>query len=205
MDEDQAFDASENMLNNKEVNKNTITFERIRDATTFYVYCAAESLLHNKSFREKTNKACELFNGAEYPSFIGASVKQDRLNKTLKIIRLGFTTRDDADRAMAAKFPDMDTISFKPLVAPSPFKFDPDLSIKVTEIPISTSEQIIRSTFARFGTIVRCSMMTKNLWQQATISYASQTDFSFFKINARIFVLKDMVRVYICSLTSDEI
>ena len=82
MDEDQAFDASENLLNDKNVSKNTITFERVRDATTFYIYCAAETFLPNKSFREKTNKACELFNGAAY---LRSLVRQ--LNKTLKTKR----------------------------------------------------------------------------------------------------------------------
>jgi hypothetical protein len=81
----------------------------------------------------------------------------------LKIIHLGFTTRDDANRAMAAKIPNMETATFLPLTTPAPFKFDSSLSIKVTEIPIYTSEQIIRSTFSRFGTIVKCTMMTKNL------------------------------------------
>jgi hypothetical protein len=56
MDEDQAFDASENLLNEINVNRNTITFERVRDATTFYVYCAAETFLPNKSFRERLTK-----------------------------------------------------------------------------------------------------------------------------------------------------
>ncbi|CAG8747811.1 12716_t:CDS:1, partial [Funneliformis mosseae] len=56
IDEDQAFDASENLLNNKDAGKNTITFEKVCDVTTFYIYCVTETFLPNKSFREKTNK-----------------------------------------------------------------------------------------------------------------------------------------------------
>ncbi|CAI2198305.1 4349_t:CDS:1, partial [Funneliformis geosporum] len=71
-DNDQAFDASENMLSNDN-DKNITRFEREQDSPIFFAYCAADIFLPGKSNKEKTNAACDLFCGTEYPSFIGAS------------------------------------------------------------------------------------------------------------------------------------
>ena len=102
----------------------------------------------------------------------------------------------DANNALRAKFPNMADLKLMPLERPTLFRFNPLLAIKVTEIPISTSESIIRSTFTKFGNILRCSVITKNLWQQATISFADDTDMAVFKDIKGQFILKDLVRVH---------
>ncbi|CAI2199514.1 16943_t:CDS:1, partial [Funneliformis geosporum] len=57
LDEDQAFDASENMLNTTKDNKNILTFERDNDTSTLYAYCATEKFFPSKSNKEKINEA----------------------------------------------------------------------------------------------------------------------------------------------------
>ncbi|CAI2184462.1 15151_t:CDS:1 [Funneliformis geosporum] len=56
LDEDQAFDASENMLNTSKDNKNILTFERNNDTSTLYAYCAAENFFPSKSNKKKLTK-----------------------------------------------------------------------------------------------------------------------------------------------------
>ncbi|CAI2196131.1 11453_t:CDS:1 [Funneliformis geosporum] len=53
LDEDQAFDASENMLNTLKDNKNILTFEHDNDTSTLYAYCAAEIFFPSKSNKGK--------------------------------------------------------------------------------------------------------------------------------------------------------
>ncbi|CAI2201394.1 7587_t:CDS:1, partial [Funneliformis geosporum] len=48
----------------------------------------------------KINLTNEIFNGPHLPSFIGASVRPHPENKQMKIIRIGFSTRADFDRAI---------------------------------------------------------------------------------------------------------
>ena len=85
MDEDQAHDPTENLVGKNASSPNVLSFERIRDASSFYIYCTYETFLSRKSNKKKTNRACEMFNGVDFPSFIGASVKQDLVNKCLKL------------------------------------------------------------------------------------------------------------------------
>src|SRR3954452_23841146 len=115
MEEDQAHDPSENLLGKSGSPPNILSFERIRDASSFYIYCATETFLPGKPNKEKINRACEMFNGVDFLSFIDASVKQDAANKTLKIVRLGFSTSVDAEKALCAKFSDMVDLKLKPL------------------------------------------------------------------------------------------
>ena len=204
LDNDQAYDASENMLS-KDSEKNITRFEREQDSPMFFVYCAAEIFLPDKSNKEKTNAACDLFCGTEYPSFIGASVRNSPSDPTKKIVRIGFTTRVDAEKAIALKLPNMDNITFLPLTQTPIGKFTPEKSIKITEIPISVTDANIRAVFSFFGKIIRCSMTTKNLWQQATVTYDDTTNMQQFDNLDSYFVLKDLVRIHRCNLTNDAI
>ncbi|CAI2201619.1 1233_t:CDS:1, partial [Funneliformis geosporum] len=70
LDENQAFDTSENVLNTSKDNKNILTFERDNDTLTLYTYCAAEKFFPSKSNKEKINEACALFNGPQFLAFI---------------------------------------------------------------------------------------------------------------------------------------
>ncbi|CAI2177924.1 10786_t:CDS:2 [Funneliformis geosporum] len=71
LNEDQAYDASENMFKSSKDNKNVLTFERDNDTSTLYAYCAAKKFFPSKSNKEKINKACALFNGLQFLAFIG--------------------------------------------------------------------------------------------------------------------------------------
>ena len=203
-DDDQANDASENMLS-KDIDKKVIRFEREQETPIFFAYCAAETFLPGKSNRDKTNAACDLFCGTEYLSFIGASVRNSPSDPTKKIVRIGFTTRGDAEKAIALKLPNMDNTTFLPLTQTPIGKFNPEKSITITEIPISVTDTNIRAVFSFFGKIIRCSMTTKNLWQQATVTYDDTTDMSKLDNIDSYFVLKDLVRIHRCTLTNDAI
>src|SRR5215216_6225543 len=113
-DNNQAYDTSENMLSN-DTEKNITRFEREQDSPIFFAYCAADTFLSGKSNKEKTNAACDLFCGTEYLSFIGASVRNSPSDPTKKIVRIGFTTRGDAEKAITLKIPNMENATFLPL------------------------------------------------------------------------------------------
>ena len=106
---------------------------------------------------------------------------------------------------MSLKITQLGNETFQPLITNNMAKYSPDLSIKLTEIPISTSITNIRSSFTFFGKITRCVMTTKNLWQQATITYAEGTDMTQLDNVNGYFVLKDMVRVHRCTLSNDQV
>ena len=153
LEDDQANDTSENALN-KDIENKIIRFEREQETPTFFAYCAAETFLPGKSNREKTNAACDLFCGTEYPSFIGASVRNSPNDSTKKIIRIGFTTRGDAEKAITLPIPNMDNTTFLPLTQTPIAKFTPEKSIKITEIPITVTDVNIRAVFSLFGKII---------------------------------------------------
>ena len=106
---------------------------------------------------------------------------------------------------MSLKIAQIGNETFQPLITNNVTKYSPDLSIKVTEIPISTSVTNIRSSFTYFGEITRCVMTTKNLWQQATITFSEGTDMTELDNVNGYFVLKDMVRVHRCTLPNDKV
>jgi hypothetical protein len=77
--------------------------------------------------------------------------------------------------------------------------------IKVMEIPLDATSHQIKTTFGRYGMIVRFNMETINMWQQATITYAPNTNFVDLKKCNGVFVLNDMVRIHMCNLSGKEI
>src|SRR5215216_6008892 len=197
--EDESFDTTENLLGTNG-NNNIINFAREDDSPLFFAYCACEKFFSEHTNKEKINLTNEIFNGPHLPSFIGASVRPHPDNKQMKIIRIGFSTRADFDRAITMQITQLGNETFQPLVIEKTAKFTPELSIKITEIPISTPAQNIRSSFSYFGKITRCTMTTKNLWQQATLTFEEGTDMSQLDQVHGYFVLKDMVRVHRCTL-----
>ncbi|CAI2201505.1 9860_t:CDS:2, partial [Funneliformis geosporum] len=72
-------------------------------------------------------------------------------------------------------------------------QFIPAQLIKVTEIPLDATEHRIRTVVSKLGKIVRLTIDTKNLWQQATITYSADSNFDNIKKGHRLFVLNDMV------------
>ncbi|CAI2188189.1 19054_t:CDS:2 [Funneliformis geosporum] len=75
----------------------------------------------------------------------------------------------------------------------------------VTEISLDATEYRIKTIFSKFEKIVCYFMETKNLWQQATITYSIDTDFNALKGKYRVFVLNDMVRFHMCDLSHGDI
>jgi hypothetical protein len=202
IDNDQANDASENFISDQ---SNAIIFDKETDASTFFAFYDAATFFPETSIKEKINTACEIFNGCDYTSFIGASLKTLPQDKTKKIIRIGFATRADFEKATQHQIPKLNNTTFLPLDRTPIAKYVPELSIRITEIPISTTESNLRSSFSIYGKICKCSMNTKNLWQQATITYETGTDMTPFDHIEGYFVLKDMVRLHRCNLKYDDI
>ena len=120
---------------------NTINFAREDDSPVFFAYCAAEKFLPERPNKEKINSTNEIFNGPHLPSFIDASVRPNPDDKQTKIIRIGFSTRADYDKALTMQITQLGNTTFLPFITGKVAKFTPELSIKVTEIPISTPAQ----------------------------------------------------------------
>src|SRR5688572_26652033 len=74
MDENQAHDLTKNLVGKNISLPNILSFEHIRDASSFYIYCDYETFLPGKSNKKKINHACEMFNSVNFSSFISASV-----------------------------------------------------------------------------------------------------------------------------------
>ncbi|CAI2198028.1 12379_t:CDS:2, partial [Funneliformis geosporum] len=77
--------------------------------------------------------------------------------------------------------------------------------VEVTEIPLDTTVHQIKIVFSKYETIVKFNMEMKNMWQQATITFAENTDFKKLAACHSIFVLNDMVRVHGCDLPKKDI
>ncbi|CAI2190470.1 5982_t:CDS:1, partial [Funneliformis geosporum] len=90
----------------------------------------------------------------------------------------------------------MDNRTFSPLEIISKHQFIPAQSIKVTEIPLDATEHRIRTVFSKLGKIIKLTIDTKNLCQQATITYSADSNFENIKNGHGLFVLNDMVRYH---------
>ncbi|CAI2198508.1 16409_t:CDS:1, partial [Funneliformis geosporum] len=99
----------------------------------------------------------------------------------------------------------MDNCTFSPLEIIPKHQFIPVQSIKVMEIPLDVTEYRIRTVFSKLGKIIRLTMDTKNLWQQATITYSADSNFDNIKKGHRLFVLNDMVKYHMCDLPKKDI
>ncbi|CAI2200261.1 19535_t:CDS:2, partial [Funneliformis geosporum] len=75
----------------------------------------------------------------------------------------------------------MDNCIFLPLEIIPKHQFVPAQSIKVTEIPLDATDHRIRTVFSKLGKIIRLTMDTKNLWQQATITDSADSNFDNIK------------------------
>ncbi|CAI2183067.1 2947_t:CDS:1, partial [Funneliformis geosporum] len=78
-------------------------------------------------------------------------------------------------------------------------------SIKVTEILLDATEHRIRTVFSKLKKIVRLTIDTKNLWQQATITFSADSNFNNIKKGHKLFVFNNMVRYHICDLPKKDI
>ncbi|CAI2198899.1 456_t:CDS:1, partial [Funneliformis geosporum] len=99
----------------------------------------------------------------------------------------------------------MENRTFTPLEIITQHLYVPKQLIKVTEIPLDATEYSNKTIFSKYEKIVRFFMETKNLWQQATITYSNNTDFNSLKNKHGVFVLNDIVRCHMCDLSRGDI
>ena len=198
-DVDEAFDASENFLDQNK--KSVQAFDRPK--TYYHAYFPLDDL-PGKSSQQKISFVVDLLFDA-YDSFTGAVTSKHPENQLQQIIKISFRNNEQRDHACTVNLPDMENRTFLPLVITPQNPFIPEHSIKVTEIPLDATTNRVRTVFSKYGKIVRFSMETKNLWQQATITFASDTNFSKIKKLYRTFILNDMVRFHMCDLMKKDI
>jgi len=141
----------------------------------------------------------------KYDSFTGANLAKLPTDQLKRIIKISFRNKDERDQACLIGLPNVVDRTFLPLDVVRTQPFIPAKSIKVTEIPLDATEHRIKTTFAKFGKIVRFTMETKNMWQQATITFADDANFQGLKDCYGTFVLNDMVRVHMCDLVRADI
>ena len=198
LDVDEAYDASENYLN--EQTTSVQAFDRPKPS--FHAFFPLDDL-PGKTPQAKVSFIIDLIFD-KYDSFTGANVTKHPENQ-LKIVKISFRNKEHRDHACSVQLPNMDNRTFSPLEIIPIHPYVPAQSIKVTEIPLDATEHRIKTVFSKFGKIVRFSMNTKNMWQQATITFDANTNFKGLKQIFGTFILNDMVRVHMCDLTRIDI
>jgi hypothetical protein len=134
-----------------------------------------------------------------------AVLTKNPLNHAQRIIKISFRNQEHRDHACSVLLPNLEECTFLPLDITPSHPYIPAMLIKVTEIPLDVTSHQIKTTFGRYSMIVCFNMETKNMWQQATITYAPNMNFIDLKKCNGVFVLNDMVRVHMCNLSGKEI
>ena len=198
MNIDDATDASENFLNNKKSPQEISTKK-----TNFFAFFPADDY-PGKSTQTKISDVTDLVFD-QYDSFSAVVLAKHPEDQSKKILKAIFSDETEKDAFCKVNLPNLEKRTFLPLDVVPKHPFIPQQSIKVTEIPLDTTEIRIKKIFSRFGKIVRFSMETKNLWQQATITYDNNANFTELKKGYGVFILNDMVRFHMCDLTRDQV
>src|SRR5215216_3989410 len=196
---DESNDASENMLNEKYPSAQAFD----RPKPTFHGFFPLEDF-PGTTPQQKTSCVVDLFFD-KYDSFTGASITKHPTNQLQRIIKISFRNKEERDHACKVQLPKVENRTFLPLDITPSHPFIPAQSIKVTEIPLDATVHQIKTVFSKYRTIVKFNMETKNMWQQATITFAENTDFKKLAACNGVFVLNDMVRVHRCDLPKKDI
>jgi hypothetical protein len=78
-------------------------------------------------------------------------------------------------------------------------------TLQVIDIPLNVPARTVRATMSRFGTIIKLTMRTRNLFQHAFITYENKESIDRFKYEDwSVLILKDAVRVLPLSLDQEE-
>ena len=198
MNVDDANDASENFLNNKRSPLDISTKK-----TKFFAYFPTDDY-PGKSPQTKVSDVTDLVFD-RFDSFSGINLAKHPEDQSKSILKATFSDKGERDAFCNVNLPNLEKRTFLPLDIVPKHPYVPQQSVKVTEIPLDATELRIKKIFSRFGKIVRFAMETKNLWQQATITYDSDANFTELKKGYGVFILNDMVRFHMCDLSKDQI
>ncbi|CAH1767780.1 8983_t:CDS:2, partial [Entrophospora sp. SA101] len=190
---------------NESMGNNDRDFIVITKQTT-YIAVAPLEKIKGKHPREKIINIGIIF--AKTAGYTGASTRT--INKK-KYIAIFFDNQTDLNLAIGTpiqisenesyQFVEINTIRIKP--TNEQINEINACTIQVCDIPLDIKTPIIRSTFSRFGTIVKLSVQTRGLYQHAFITFAESQNIQEFHTKTwSVYILKDSTRVI--PLTLDE-
>jgi hypothetical protein len=194
---DESYDASENFLDSKSAQ----AFDRPKPS--FHAWFPLDDF-PGKTSQQKISFVIDLLFDS-YDSFAGAVATKHPEDQSKKIAKISFRNKEHRDHTCTVELPNMEHRTFSPLEIIPKHPYVPEQSIRVTEIPLDATEHRIRTVFSKFGKIVHFSSYTKNMWQQATITYDTNTDFKELRKKFGTFILNDMVRFHMCDLPGKDV
>ncbi|CAJ0834513.1 9339_t:CDS:2 [Entrophospora sp. SA101] len=158
----------------------------------------------NKMTQDKNNinkkKFVEKFL-INYKGFVGLYIT--RFGKQRKFVA-NFDNEEDLNNLVVTDLPDYEGIRFSKELAPVG-NINKENSIRVKNIPLNTSSTLVHATFEKYGKIIKFSMQTKDLWQEAIIYFEKKEDIlPFHNETWAVFILKDMVRVEPLSMNEKQ-
>ncbi|CAJ0627826.1 14725_t:CDS:2, partial [Entrophospora sp. SA101] len=141
------------------------------------------------------------FNDNGNSGFVGLYIT--RFGKLRKFVA-NFDNEEDLNNLVVTDLPDYEGICFSKELAPVG-NINKENSIRVKNIPLNTSSTLVHATFEKYGKIIKFSMQTKDLWQEAIIYFEKKEDIlPFHNETWAVFILKDMVRVEPLSMNEKQ-
>ena len=178
-----------NSGSNVEDNKMTQEWVVVNKYTNFRAAILIDQIPSKNNINKKKFVEKFLIN---YKGFVGLYIT--RFGKQRKFVA-NFDNEEDLNNLVVTDLPDYEGIRFSKELAPVG-NINKENSIRVKNIPLNTSSTLVRATFEKYGKIIKFSMQTKDLWQEAIIYFEKKEDIlPFHNETWAVFILKDMVRV----------
>ena len=123
----------------------------------------------------------------------------------VRSIVIYFNDQQSIESALNAQFPDLD---IKQLVQYATYKENmqfPQRTLRITDIHLNLKKEQLTNIFAKYSKIVTVQMFTRDLWQQAYITYEDPKSVDLFHTQWSRFIYNDCVRVYPACLTPEQV
>jgi hypothetical protein len=195
-DVDQAYDATENLIHDDKNSEtsSTANYTFTSRATSYPAIVPIEAI-PGKSITDRKNECARIF--SEFPSFTGCAIikKPDDTGNTKSFMRIFFSDSNDCNAATQVKLPNSEEKFLAEADSDTNRKNHAACSVKVTQIPLNISQQMIDNAFNKYGKVVQIVMNTKNAWQSATVTFDKADAVQQFNDIWGIYILRDMVTV----------
>src|SRR3989337_2439529 len=191
-DVDQANDATENIIDNDQASEasSTENYTFMTRATSYPAKIPIEAIT-GKSNADRKNECARIF--SEFPSFTGCAIikKPDEPGTPKFFMRIFFSDQNDCNDATKVTLPNTEAKFSAEADSETNRRNHAACSVKVTQIPLNISKQMIDNAFTKYGKIVQIVMSTKNAWQSATITFDDATTVQQFKDIWGVYILRD--------------
>src|SRR5688572_4224399 len=204
------YEESAQLEKNFEPNHLPVPPEQVYEKITRRTSFRAATLLENVKGKNKSDKlkeVCHLFGHKdEYAGKMLQTISK------IPYMVIFFDSMETLTTAIQdpIKLDDQHTYKFipyeeiKPPTTTEMLDKEKQRTIQVLDIPLNVKAHLVRSVFSKYGTITRCNMTTKGIFQQAYILYESiDTLHTFMDIWAE-FLERDSVRIIPLKATEEE-